>query len=237
QFPVKNVGSWSASTSPARSPSPARNGPHGDAAHRRNRRNYLQYQYQCPLYGTTNLCQRSRSPSPARLKEMRDRYRLLDDEMGGTHHVQLSYPVLVPGRRQLPPIPSKPTTLQLKTTNINFPKLSASPTHNFHSTPHSVHSLPHPRDFPRDQREFYYAGRERERLRHGRDYDLRNRKEMVSDSDLTFHRLEYHAPLSFEQALAIGRTGRALPSPVLNGYKPKGGLHARHSDSDEEDWC
>lgn len=50
-------------------------------------------------------------------------------------------------------------------------------------------------------------------------------------------RLEYHAPLSFEQALAMGRTGRVLPSPVLNGYKPKG-LHARHSDSDEdEDWC
>lgn len=51
------------------------------------------------------------------------------------------------------------------------------------------------------------------------------------------YRLEYVAPLSFEQALAMGRTGRVLPSPVLNGYKPKGGLHARHSDSDEEDWC
>lgn len=50
-------------------------------------------------------------------------------------------------------------------------------------------------------------------------------------------RLEYHAPLSFEQALAMGRTGRVLPSPVLNGFKPNGALHARHSDSDEEDWC
>lgn len=54
-------------------------------------------------------------------------------------------------------------------------------------------------------------------------------------------RLEYHTPLSFEQALAMGRTGRVLPSPVLNGYKPKGpgsGLPSgRHSDSDEEDWC
>lgn len=53
-------------------------------------------------------------------------------------------------------------------------------------------------------------------------------------------RLEYHTPMSFEQALAMGRTG-ILPSPVLNGYKPKGlagGLPAgRHSDSDEEDWC
>lgn len=52
-------------------------------------------------------------------------------------------------------------------------------------------------------------------------------------------RLEYHTPLSFEQALAMGRTGRVLPSPVLNGYKPKGlGFPSgRHSDSDEEDWC
>lgn len=51
------------------------------------------------------------------------------------------------------------------------------------------------------------------------------------------HRLEYQAPMSFEQALSMGRTGRVLPSPVLNGFKPKGQLHARHSDSDEEDWC
>lgn len=47
--------------------------------------------------------------------------------------------------------------------------------------------------------------------------------------------------MSFEQALAMGRTGRVLPSPVLNGYKPKGIGRAlgtgRHSDSDEEDWC
>uniref|UniRef100_A0A1B0DPU3 Uncharacterized protein n=1 Tax=Phlebotomus papatasi TaxID=29031 RepID=A0A1B0DPU3_PHLPP len=148
----------------------ARYGPHGDAAHHRSRRNHLQY----PTYGTTSLCQRSRSPSPARLKEMRDRYRLLDDEMGGTHHVQLSYPVLVPGRRRLPPTPCKPSTLQLKPTNINFPKLNASPTHTHHSTPHSVHSLPHSRDFLRDQRDFYYASRERDRMRdRGRDYDLR----------------------------------------------------------------
>lgn len=53
-------------------------------------------------------------------------------------------------------------------------------------------------------------------------------------------RLEYRTPMSFEQALAMGRTG-ILPSPVRNGYKPKGlsgGLPSgRHSDSDEEDWC
>lgn len=50
-------------------------------------------------------------------------------------------------------------------------------------------------------------------------------------------RMEHSVPLSYEQALAMGRTGRILGSPVLNGgYKSKG-LHARHSDSDEEDWC
>jgi hypothetical protein len=47
--------------------------------------------------------------------------------------------------------------------------------------------------------------------------------------------MEHHVPLSYEAALAMGRTGRMLGSPVLNGYKSKG-LHARHSDSDDEDW-
>lgn len=59
------TGSWSASTSPARSPSPSRYGGH-------TRRPELPY----PTYGTTSLCQRSRSPSPARLQEMRERDRL-----------------------------------------------------------------------------------------------------------------------------------------------------------------
>lgn len=52
------------------------------------------------------------------------------------------------------------------------------------------------------------------------------------------NRMEHSVPLSYEQALAMGRTGgRVLPSPILNGYKPKGALHSRHSDSDDEDWC
>lgn len=72
----KPLGSWSASTSPARSPSPTRYGHHGGVHHRR--RNHLQN----PTYGTTSLCQRSRSPSPARLLEMRERDRLAADEMG-----------------------------------------------------------------------------------------------------------------------------------------------------------
>lgn len=62
------TGSWSASTSPARSPSPSRYGGHLP----RTRRPELPY----PTYGTTSLCQRSRSPSPARLQEMRERDRL-----------------------------------------------------------------------------------------------------------------------------------------------------------------
>ncbi|KAL9879783.1 calcium voltage-gated channel subunit cacophony isoform 6-T6 [Glossina fuscipes fuscipes] len=240
-------GSWSASTSPARSPSPSRYGDHIA----RTRRPELPY----PTYGTTSLCQRSRSPSPARLQEMRERDRLgYGIDMGGTHG-QHSYPTLNQrrgGGRRLPPTPSKPSTLQLKPTNINFPKLNASPTHTHHSTPHSVHSLPHHRDLLRDPRDLYYSSRERERDRARyrdrlRDYDLRYEyrdrerelyeRERDRELELERERLEYIAPLSFEQALAMGRTGRVLPSPVLNGYKPKGGLHARHSDSDEEDWC
>lgn len=44
-------------------------------------------------------------------------------------------------------------------------------------------------------------------------------------------------PLSFEQAVAMGRGGRMLPSPVPNGYKPKPTNRSRHSDSDDDDWC
>ncbi|XP_030379796.1 voltage-dependent calcium channel type A subunit alpha-1 isoform X3 [Scaptodrosophila lebanonensis] len=240
-------GSWSASTSPARSPSPSRYGGHLS----RSKRTQLPY----PTYGTTSLCQRSRSPSPARLQEMRERDRLgYGIDMGGAH-MQHSYPTLASRRagigRLLPPTPSKPSTLQLKPTNINFPKLNASPTHTHHSTPHSVHSLPHHRDLLRDPRDMYYSTRERDRDRVIRDrlheYDLRYEyrdrerelyeRERDREREVERERLEYIAPLSFEQALAMGRTGRVLPSPVLNGFKPKSGLNTRHSDSDEEDWC
>lgn len=60
------------------------------------------------------------------------------------HHVQHSYPVLVARRgqgRRLPPTPCKPSTLQLKPSNINFPKLNASPTHvRFSVFNHFLHS-------------------------------------------------------------------------------------------------
>ncbi|XP_053671843.1 voltage-dependent calcium channel type A subunit alpha-1 isoform X3 [Anopheles nili] len=193
-------------------------------------------------------------------------------------HVQHSYPVLVTRRqghgRRLPPTPCKPSTLQLKQTNINFPKLNASPTHTGHSshnTPHSVHSLPHSREFLREPRErdrerdrdrdrdLYYRERDRERdrerFRNSRErsqdeysvrYEFRDRerelyeheREIEREFEREYERMEHSVPLSYEQALAMGRTGgRVLPSPILNGYKPKGALHSRHSDSDDEDWC
>ncbi|XP_053660659.1 voltage-dependent calcium channel type A subunit alpha-1 isoform X3 [Anopheles marshallii] len=270
-----NRGSWSASTSPARSPSPSRFGVHSSAQHRSSKdrsKNHLVHQ----PYDTTILCERSRSPSPAQLlQELRDRdqaRRKYRNGMGS--HVQHSYPVLVTRRqghgRRLPPTPCKPSTLQLKQTNINFPKLNASPTHTGHSshnTPHSVHSLPQSREFLREPRErdrdrdrdLYYRERDRERdrerFRNSRErshedysvrYEFRDRerelyereREIEREFEREYERMEHSVPLSYEQALAMGRTGgRVLPSPILNGYKPKGALHSRHSDSDDEDWC
>ncbi|XP_035895782.1 voltage-dependent calcium channel type A subunit alpha-1-like isoform X17 [Anopheles stephensi] len=271
-------GSWSASTSPARSPSPNRFGVHSSAQHRSSKdrsKNHLVHQ----PYDTTILCERSRSPSPAQLlQELRDRdqaRRKFRNGMGSSgSHVQHSYPVLVTRRqghgRRLPPTPCKPSTLQLKQTNINFPKLNASPTHTGHSshnTPHSVHSLPQSREFLREPRErdrdrdrdLYYRERDRERdrerFRNSRErshedysvrYEFRDRerelyereREIEREFEREYERMEHSVPLSYEQALAMGRTGgRVLPSPILNGYKPKGALHSRHSDSDDEDWC
>ncbi|XP_070508106.1 voltage-dependent calcium channel type A subunit alpha-1 isoform X3 [Chironomus tepperi] len=252
-------GSWSASTSPARSPpSPRSRFPGGSSTHRSSRRNHLNYK----AYGTTSLIQRSRSPSPARLQEMREsRERYYRNEMG--HPPQHSYPVLVSSRRggvgqgrRLPPTPNKPSTLKLQSTNINFPKLNASPTrlHSTHNTPHSVHSLPHSRDYLRgDPRDMYYRDRERDRYRdrereRDREYPIRyefrdrereayeRERDLERELERDYERMEHSVPLSYEQALAMGRTGRMLGSPVLNGYKSKG-LHARHSDSDDEDWC
>ncbi|XP_049283407.1 voltage-dependent calcium channel type A subunit alpha-1 isoform X12 [Anopheles funestus] len=273
-----NRGSWSASTSPARSPSPSRFGVHSSAQHRSSKdrsKNHLVHQ----PYDTTILCERSRSPSPAQLlQELRDRdqaRRKYRNGMGSSgSHVQHSYPVLVTRRqghgRRLPPTPCKPSTLQLKQTNINFPKLNASPTHTGHSshnTPHSVHSLPQSREFLREPRErdrerdrdLYYRERDRERdrerFRNSRErshedysvrYEFRDRerelyereREIEREFEREYERMEHSVPLSYEQALAMGRTGgRVLPSPILNGYKPKGALHSRHSDSDDEDWC
>ncbi|XP_077299455.1 calcium voltage-gated channel subunit cacophony [Arctopsyche grandis] len=125
--------------------------------------------------------------------------------------------------RRLPPTPSKPSTLQLKPPQtINFPKLNASPTHQHlsaHATPHSLHSL-QLRERDRDDRE-----RDRLLERDFRDRDIYIQRDV---------------PLSFEQALALGRGGggiggsRTLPSPLPNGHKPR---TIRRDDSDEDDWC
>lgn len=185
-------GPWSASTSPARSPSPVHRIEHG--------------QY----YGTTSLEQRSRSPSPIGGRTTAHPHH---------HHRhpshQHSYPVLVQRRgRRLPPTPNKPSTLQLKPANINFPKLNASPTHGPHMVggPHvaaaPVPGMPHP-----------------------------------PTGHIPPPVQPTHCPLSFEQAVAMGRGGRLLPSPVPNGYKPQPQPkqqripRSRHSDSDEDDWC
>ncbi|XP_052566643.1 voltage-dependent calcium channel type A subunit alpha-1 isoform X3 [Culex pipiens pallens] len=317
-----NRGSWSASTSPARSPSPSRFGVHSSAQHRSKKERPKNHPAHQP-YDTTILCERSRSPSPASLlQELRDRdhtRRKYRNGMGPPGHVQHSYPVLVTRRqgqgRRLPPTPCKPSTLQLQQTNINFPKLNASPTHTLHSahtTPHSVHSLPPSREFLREHhqhhhlhggggprehhhhhqhqhRDLYYRERDRERDREryrssrseritdayggggsvvgaphatptpppSLHYEFRDRerelyereREIEREFEREYERMEHHVPLSYEQALAMGRSGgRVLPSPILNGYKPKGGggggggsaigLHSsRHSDSDDEDWC
>ncbi|KAL2727828.1 voltage-dependent calcium channel type A subunit alpha-1 isoform X26 [Vespula maculifrons] len=183
-------GPWSASTSPARSPSPV---------HRIERGQH---------YGTTSLEQRSRSPSPIGGRTPAHPHH---------HHRhpshQHSYPVLVARRgRRLPPTPNKPSTLQLKPANINFPKLNASPTHGPHMVggPHVPAvpvGMPHP-----------------------------------TTGHMQPPMQPSHCPLSFEQAVAMGRGGRLLPSPVPNGYKPQPQSkqrmpRSRHSDSDEDDWC
>ncbi|XP_034182331.2 calcium voltage-gated channel subunit cacophony isoform X11 [Osmia lignaria lignaria] len=183
-------GPWSASTSPARTPSPIHHIDRGRA------------------YGTTSLEQRSRSPSP-----IGGRQPAHPHQHYHRHHPhQHSYPVLVTRRvpgRQLPPTPDKPSTLQLKKqANINFPKLNASPTHGSHMpaahVPLPAMQHPPPGHVPPMQ--------------------------------------PSHYPLSFEQAVAMGRGGRLLPSPVPNGYKPQPQAkqrtpRSRHSDSDEDDWC
>ncbi|XP_076627342.1 calcium voltage-gated channel subunit cacophony isoform X18 [Colletes latitarsis] len=183
-------GPWSASTSPARTPSP------------------IHQIEQGRHYGTTSLEQRSRSPSPIGGRQPAHTHQHYHRH----HPHQHSYPVLVTRRgqgRRLPPTPNKPSTLQLKPANINFPKLNASPTHGPH-VPGAHVPLP--------------AGIQHPPVGH------------VPGMQPS------HCPLSFEQAVAMGRGGRLLPSPVPNGYKPQPQAkqrtpRSRHSDSDDEDWC
>ncbi|XP_053600619.1 voltage-dependent calcium channel type A subunit alpha-1 isoform X7 [Plodia interpunctella] len=235
-------------------------------------------------YPTTSLSQPSRSPSPPhhtyvwapiggdRDREWREWRDRSWEREGGRR-----------GRgRQLPPTPTKPSTLQVK-QQPPFNRISHSPSHL--SLRHTVREPVEP------LHDEYEYGREVERLIH-RDYRSRERQhrsfsmnainpESFRSVDIVarlhhsnqivneqtralsnsitnvFARrrgrgyesergaggaraYETPAPLSYEAALAMGRGGgaRTLPSPapatrLPNGYKPR----ARHSDSDEDDWC
>ncbi|KAJ8734234.1 hypothetical protein PYW07_014785 [Mythimna separata] len=182
---------------------------------------------------TTSLSQPSRSPSPphhtyvwAPIGE-RDRER--DREWREWRDRSWEREGARRGRgRQLPPTPTKPSTLQVK-QQPPFTRISHSPSHL--SLRHTVREPVEP------QHDEYEYGREVERLIH-RDYRSRERRGRGYDAEWGSAR--YEAPLSYEAALALGRGGgaRALPSPapaprLPNGYKPR----ARHSDSDEDDWC
>ncbi|XP_023311464.1 voltage-dependent calcium channel type A subunit alpha-1 [Anoplophora glabripennis] len=243
--------SWSASTSPARSPSPTggrHNSRYGPL--RSSRRGD---------YGTTSLCQRSRSPSPTNPNTTHPNTTHPNTAHPNTHppahpavphqqgppliasavvgipmgqsaahqgSMQHSHPMLGGRRgqgRRLPPTPCKPSTLQLRPGTINFPKLNASPTHQQLQS-QSAHATPHtyPHSFPRD----------REPLREIVPATPANVTTNISVNP----GVRDQAPLSFEQAVALGRGGRMLPSPVPNGYKPKP-TRSRHSDSDDDDWC
>ncbi|ERL87185.1 hypothetical protein D910_04585 [Dendroctonus ponderosae] len=224
---------------PARSPSPT-NG----FGRYNSRYGILRGSKRGAPYGTTSLCQRSRSPSPnhraqthhqgppfivfiepqrnsntLNLKHIPQSGAVVGIPMqhSAAHQgsVQHSHPVLGGRRgqgRRLPPTPSKPSTLQLKPGTINFPKLNASPTH---IQSHSAHATPHsyPHSFPRDReplREFVMPTPMTAPLAGPPNAHTRNAPGENPQ-----------APLSFEQAVQLGRGGRMLPSPVPNGYKPK----------------
>ncbi|CAI6361604.1 unnamed protein product [Macrosiphum euphorbiae] len=109
--------------------------------------------------------------------------------------VNSSYPVLaVAGcnRRRLPPTPNKPSSLQLRpphhSASINFPKLNASPTRG------QPAALPKPPAVAASSTSTAAA---------------------VARQSMAMTAMP---PLSFEQAMSIGRSGRLLPSPVRNGY-------------------
>ncbi|XP_071552669.1 voltage-dependent calcium channel type A subunit alpha-1 isoform X2 [Panulirus ornatus] len=216
-------------------------------------------------YGTVSLDRRSRSPSPHR--RAGSSYPTIPQRRGG-------------GRR-LPPTPNKPSTLHLgpqpsqplsghqgagqhtlpgaksptRSQPINFPKLNASPTH--------VPKLEMPPVFRERRTPPVTEGSARPRapppgkiLPPG----ALRRPPMAPIRDQYPYERRPEEPLSFEQAVAIGRGTRQLPSPAVpNGYKPgrdrtvprlpapvgapgagaprRGAPGVRHSDSDEDDWC
>ena len=207
-------------------------------------------------YGTASLDRRSRSPSPH-------------------HRAGSSYPTIPQrraGGRRLPPTPNKPSTLHLsaqqqhhmlpgskspsRSQPINFPKLNASPTH--------VPKTEMPPVFRDRRTPPITEGNARPRLPPPNKVlppGNSRRPPMAPIRDQYPYDRRPEEPLSFEQAVAIGRGSRQLPSPAVpNGYKPgrdravprlpapgggPGGGPGmprrvpplRHSDSDEDDWC
>lgn len=215
--------------------------------------------------GTASLDRRSRSPSP--------------HQRAGS-----SYPTIPQrrgGGRRLPPTPNKPSTLHLgpqapqplpgrpgaghhtipggksptRSQPINFPKLNASPTH--------VPKLEMPPVFRERRTPPVTEGSARPRVPPPGKVlppGALRRPPMAPIRDQYPYERRSEEPLSFEQAVAIGRGTRQLPSPAVpNGYKPgrdravprlpapvgAAGAGAprrvapgvRHSDSDEDDWC
>nr|CAH0109633.1 unnamed protein product [Daphnia galeata] len=182
----------------------------------------------------------SRSPTPEHLPTCSNHVLVKEGSLS-----QHSYPTLPQrrsGGRRLPPTPRNPSTLNFGVVGavvmatqraphsptsahlsgvmgpggtINFPKLSPSPTH-----PSRTHHLP---AIPSGQ-----MGRLRDRLPTlpGASHQRSSNSGLPINHDdeedyIPAPRIE---PLSFEQALAMGRgvggVGRQLPSPMPNGYKP-----------------
>ncbi|XP_031638409.1 voltage-dependent calcium channel type A subunit alpha-1-like isoform X2 [Contarinia nasturtii] len=211
-------GSWSTTSSPVRSPSP------------RNSNAGLNG------YGTTSLQQRSRSPSPSHSKSTHFR------------DYQQSYQVLHARRgrgRVLPATPNKPSILQIPETEIKYADLhSSTPRYSRQrkrsmATPHSVHAFPHSwsatfnNNNPIRRESFDEVNYPRFRDKERELYE----RQVAFERELEKERLEVEAdtPMSFEDAMVMGRTGRSFASTSLN--RQRSTIVSRNYDLDEEDWC
>ncbi|XP_068628333.1 LOW QUALITY PROTEIN: voltage-dependent calcium channel type A subunit alpha-1 [Battus philenor] len=166
---------------------------------------------------TTSLSQPSRSPSPPHHTYVGERDRERDREWREWRERSWEREGTRRGRgRQLPPTPTKPSTLQVK-PQPPFTRISHSPSHL--SLRHTVREPVEP------LHDEYEYGREVERLIH-RDYRSRERRGRGYESE---RGRAYEAPLSYEAALAMGRGGgaRALPSPAPARGCPTGTSRAR----------
>lgn len=86
----------------------------------------------------------------------------------------------------------------------------------FQMQSHSAHATPHtyPHSFPRDREPLRDFGVAPQVVAAPLGVPTNPHGRLAGDSSQA-------APLSFEQAVQLGRGGRMLPSPVPNGYKPK----------------